>query len=197
MDFKKHLEKSWRMTIQCIIPLIFMTLVMVTVSILTLGILGPVMMAGYMHSVLLLVREGREPKIQDVFSQMKHFLPLLAFGIAVFIAIAIGWAMMVLPGLLIMIAVIFTCIYMLPLMTDKHLILIEAVKESCSMSLQGDLLDHAIVVILFLGISWVGSFVVVGWLFTQPLATIFILSVYEERMSETPPGDQTLRQKDM
>ena len=61
MDFKKHLETAWKLTIANLIPLIFMTLVMAVVSVLTLGILAPVTLAGYIHSLILLVREGREP----------------------------------------------------------------------------------------------------------------------------------------
>ncbi len=184
MDFKTHLEKSWNLTLKFIVPLIFMTLVMVTVSCLTFGILAPVTMAGYMHGILLMVREGREPKIQDVFSQMKLFLPLLGFEIIVVIATIIGFWLLVLPGILIALAVSFGCLYMLPLMTDRKLGLTDAVKESISMSLRENVTDHVIVVVLFLGICWVGSFVVIGWLFTQPLATIFVLSVYEERTGQ-------------
>ena len=68
MDFKKHLEIAWNLTLRYITPLVFMTLVMFVVSFLTAGLLAPVTMAGYMHSILLMVRNEREPKIQDVFA---------------------------------------------------------------------------------------------------------------------------------
>ena len=107
--------------------------------------------------------------------------------------------MLVLPGILIGLAISFGCLYMNLLMTDRGMPLMDAIKESFSMALQGDPLEHAIVVILFLSISWVGSFVIVGWLFTQPLATVFLISVYQERISKSPPpisqDDQSLRQK--
>ena len=60
MDFKYHLENAWKMTLQYIAPLIFMTLALIAISFITLGILAPVTMAGYMHSILLLVRDRRE-----------------------------------------------------------------------------------------------------------------------------------------
>lgn len=66
MDFKKHLVLAWELTIKFIVPLMLMALVMFLVSILTLGLLGPVTMAGFMYAVLLLVREGRESKIGDL-----------------------------------------------------------------------------------------------------------------------------------
>lgn len=198
MDFKEHLEKSWHLTLQFIVPLIFMTLVMVFSSFLTLGILGPVTLAGYIHSILLLVRDGREPKIQDVFSQMGLFLPLLGFSVVAVIAVAVGASLLILPGLLIALGIAYGCFYMMPLMTDRKLPLMDAIKESFSMALKGDPMEHAIVVILFLGISWIGSFVVVGWLFTQPLATVFLVSVYQERIIQVPPpspGDHPIKQK--
>jgi hypothetical protein len=191
MDFKYHLENAWKMTLQYIAPLIFMTLAMIAISMITLGILAPVTMAGYMHSILLLVRERREPKVQDIFSQMRFFLPLLCFGIVVFIITMIGLMLLFLPGVVFLLAVSFCCIYMLPLMTDRNLGLIAAVKQSYLMVTKESIVDHIVVFILFIGISAIGSSVFIGSLFTQPLATIFLLSVYEtlgKAKPQAPPG---------
>jgi hypothetical protein len=192
MDFKYHLEYAWKMTLQYIAPLIFMTLAMIAISVVTLGILAPVTMAGYMHSILLLVRERREPKVQDIFSQMRLFLPLLCFSVLVFIITMIGLMLLFLPGVLFLLAVSFGCIYMLPLMTDRNLGLIDAVKQSYSIVTKKEsVVDHIVVFILFIGISAIGSSLFIASLFTQPLATIFLLSVYETiggSRSQTPPG---------
>ena len=192
MDFKYYLENAWKMTLQYIAPLIFMTLAMIAISVVTLGILVPVTMAGYMHSILLLLRERREPKVQDIFSQMRLFLPLLCFGIVVFIITMIGLMLLFLPGVVFLLAVSFCCIYMLPLMTDRNLGLIDAVKQSYSMVTKKEsIVDHIVVFILFIGISAIGSSIFIGSLFTQPLATIFLLSVYEtlgKAKPQTPPG---------
>jgi len=198
MDFKKHLETAWHLTLKFIAPLIFMTLVMACASFLTLGILAPVAAAGYIQAILLMFREGREPKIQDVFSRMDLFLPLLAFEVIAVIATAVGLSLLVLPGVLISLAIAFGCLYMLPLMTDRNMKLMDALKESFSMSFQGNTADHFVVTLLVIGISWIGVNTVIGWLFTQPMATIFLVSVYEERMrriSDSPSDDQTLVQK--
>jgi hypothetical protein len=192
MDFKYHLESAWKMTLQYIAPLIFMTLAMIAISIVTLGILAPVTMAGYMHSILLLVRERREPKVQDIFSQMRLFLPLLGFGIVVFFITMIGMMLLFLPGVAFLLAASFCCLYMLPLMTDRNLGLIDAVKQSYSIVTKKEsVVDHIVVFILFIGISAIGSSVFIGSLFTQPLATIFLLSIYEtlgKAKPATPPG---------
>ncbi|MCP4352531.1 MAG: hypothetical protein GY795_44295 [Desulfobacterales bacterium] len=185
MDFKKHIETAWKMTLEFIIPLIFMTLIMIVVSTVSFGILAPVTMAGYIHSVILMVRDRREPKFQDVFSQMKLFLPLLGFAIVVFIATCIGLLLVVVPGIVISVGVTYFCLYMIPLMTDKNMGIIEAVKVSFSMTAKKDkILEHIIVLIVFLGVTALGGSTLIGCLFTQPLATIFLVSVYLENVSE-------------
>jgi hypothetical protein len=70
---------------------------------------------------------------------------------------------------------------MLPLMTDAGMGLFEAVKESYRMSVSGQITDQIVVVVVFVGLLIVGSSVFVGSLFTQPLATVFLLSVYQEK----------------
>lgn len=187
MDFKRHIETAWHLTLGNIVSLVLLTLVMVAVSIITFGILAPVTLAGYTQSMLQLVRNGREPKVQDLFAHMKLFLPLLAFGIVVFVATSIGFMLFFLPGVIITLAVPFCCAYMLPLMTDKNMGLIDAIKESYAMGRRGELVDHVVMVIIFTAIIMIGGTVFIGVLFTQPLATLFLLSTYEEKIRITPP----------
>ena len=186
MDFKWHIETAWKLTLSNIVSLILMTLVMTLVSGLTIGILGPVTMAGYIHSVLLMLREGREPKIQDIFSQMHLFFPLLGFGVVAFIVIIIGFLMLFLPGFLMVVAITFCCLYMLPLMTDKGLGVVDAVRESYRMAVKSQILDHVVVVVLYMGIIALGGSVFVGFLFACPLANVFLASVYNEKTGPVP-----------
>ena len=187
MDFKHHIETAWTLTLANIVPLILLTLVMAAVSFLTLGILAPVITAGYFQSLLLLLRSGREPKIQDLFSHMRLFLPLLIFGLAIAVLAVIGFALLFLPGILFLLAVALFCTYMLPLMTDQNMGVIDAVKESYAMSRRGEFMDHIVVVILFSAVTTIGGSFFVGMLFTQPLATLFLLSVYEEKINAPIP----------
>jgi uncharacterized membrane protein len=189
MDFKKHLLTAWELTLRFIVPLVVNTLVMVLVGVASLGILAPVVAAGFTHSVLLMLRENREPKLGDLFSQMGLFLPLLGFGVAVFIALFIGFLLLVLPGVILAAALVFFCLYMLPLMTDRKLGLTDAIKESYAMARENPT-EHLVVALLFLLISALGGVVMLGTLFTQPLATVFLLSVYEEKMgrNKLPPA---------
>jgi hypothetical protein len=181
MDFKQHLSTAWEMTLKQIVPLVINTLVMLVLGVVTLGILVPVMAAGYTQSILLMLREQREPRIGDLFSEMRLFFPLLLFGIAVFVALLIGFSLLIVPGIAMVAALIFCCLYMLPLMTDRRLGLVDAVKESYAMATRGSISEHIVVAVIFTFISAVGSSVLLGSLFTQPLATIFLMSVYEEK----------------
>ena len=187
MDFKKHLETAWHLTLSHIAPLILMTLAMAVISTVTLGILAPVTLAGYMHAILLLIRERREPAVMDIFSQMRLFVPLFLFGVAAVILVMIGLFLLVLPGLFIALALSFCCLYMLPLMTDQNMALVDAIKESARMTLKGNVAEHFVIFIIFFGISAVGGSVFIGFLFTQPLATLFLMSVYEEEVGNTAP----------
>ncbi len=186
MNFQKHLEVAWRLTIAHIAPLILMTLVMYAAGFLTLGILAPAALAGYMHSILLLLRERREPKIQDIFSRMHLFLPLLAFSVVIVIVSMLGFLLLFLPGVVFLLAASFLFIYMIPLMTDEKMGLIDAAKKSAAMSLQQPIAENIVVVLLYMGVCFIGNSVFIGFLFTQPFATIFLLSVYEEKTIQSP-----------
>lgn len=186
MDFKKHLEAAWGLTLKYIAPLIISTLVMAVVSCVTIGILAPVTMAGYFQSILLMIREGREPKVGDLFSHFNLFFPLLGFGILVFVAVFIATLMLVLPGIILSLVIAFGCLFMLPLMTDKKLGLFEAIKESWRMVTTGKIGDHIVVLLIFVGLCAIGGSVFIGWLFTQPLACVFLMSVYQEKIGGTP-----------
>lgn len=192
MDFKKHLETAWNKTLQNIVILILMTLIMMVVSILTIGILAPVVMAGYIQAVVQLMRNGREPRIDDLFSQMKLFLPLLGFFIVVIVAASLGFFLFVLPGLAVLLAVVFGCLYMIPLMTDKKMGLVQAFKGSWEIALSGNVADHIVVVILYIGLMSIGSSVFIGTLLTMPFATVFLISIYLERIAaDTSTVSQT------
>ncbi len=182
MDFKTHIENAWDLTLEFITSLIVITLVMFCIWFLSFGILVPVTLAGYSQSLLRMMREGRTPSIKDLFSELSLFLPLTGFSILVTLAIVIGLIFVVLPGFVIAFLVTFACLYLLPLMTDRRLLLPEAVKTSYGMGVDSGFGFHLVTVAIYLGILAIGSSFFVGALFTQPLATLFMLSIYNEKI---------------
>ncbi len=191
MDFKRHLENAWNNTLQFIVPVILLTLTQLIVITLSFGILAPVTTAGYMQSLLLAQREGREPKIGDLFSEMRLFLPLFVFGLLAIMVTILGFSMLILPGFAVAGFLIFATIYMMPLMTDKDMGLMDALKESWRMSTRAPISNQIILMVLYMVIIALGGSIAVAVLFTQPLATFLALSVYEERLKgeqhATPP----------
>lgn len=182
MDLKSHLQRAWETCWRFIVPLVVSTLVMLLVGIASLGVLAPVTAAGYTRSLLLALREGREPKPGDLFSEMRLFLPLLCFSILAAVVLFIGFSAFLIPGILATGALVFFCLYMLPIMTDQRLGLLEALKESYSMAME-NIPEQVAVAAIFVVICALGSSVMLGVLLTQPFATLFLLSVYEQKLS--------------
>jgi len=186
MDFKKHLEIGWQNTLKFIGPVILLTFIQVLVSIFSLGILAPVTTAGYMKSLLLAAREGRTPDVKDLFSEMSLFLPLLGFAFVIVIVIGIGFMFLILPGFILMILFVFASLYMLPLMVDRRLGVIDALKASWEMANRNPIADQIIVTIIYAAILSIGGSIPFAILLAQPLATFVILSVYQERLGASP-----------
>ena len=182
MDFKVHAETAWENTLKFIGPVLILTLVQIVVSVCSLLILAPVTMAGYMQSLLRALREGREPDVKDLFSEMRLFLPLALFGFLVMMALMLGFTMLILPGILMTATLVFGTIYMVPLMTDKEMGIMDALKESWAMATREPWTDQIILTVLYLVIMSLGGSVFVAIFFAQPLATFLLLSVYEERL---------------
>ena len=179
MNIKYHIETAWKHCIENVVPLIILTLVLAAVSIFSVGILAPVAFAGYTHSLFQLLKHNKEPKAQDIFSQLRLFWPLFLFTLAVFIITVIGFTLLVLPGIIFTIIIGYTCLYMIPIMVDKKSGLIDAIKESISMVTRPPVTDHIIVFIIFGALTIVGGSSFIGFIFLQPFATLFLLSVYE------------------
>lgn len=205
MDFKTHLEFAWHQTLKNLVPLILMSLVMVIITIAAVLMVMPlifltmalamvwtgliltlmmVMMAGYFQAILEMMRHDRQPRIQDLFSQKKLFLPLFLFSIIAAVAIAVGLKLLILPGLAIICVLAFGCLYMVPLMVDRRLGIAKAIQVSWHMATQDNVADQVVVVILFLGFIAIGSLVGIGTLLTQPFASVFLISIYLEKIKK-------------
>jgi uncharacterized membrane protein len=186
MDFKRHFETGWQNTLQFIGPIILLTFIQAIVIVISFGVLAPVTMAGYTKSLLLASREGRTPDIKDLFSEMGLFFPLLGFFVVIFFAICIGFMFLIIPGFIVSALVLFACLYLIPIMVDQRLGLIDALKLSWEMAIREPIADQAIITIIYFALLSIGgSLGGVGILVTQPLATFIVLSVYQERLGNS------------
>ena len=108
------------------------------------------------------------------------------------LAVSLGFALLIFPGFLVTGFIVFATLYVVPLMTDQKMGLIESLKGSWEMAIRKPLADQVILMILYLVLVSVGGSIAVAVLVTQPLATFLVLSVYEERLegkqdAATPP----------
>ncbi len=183
MDIKYHIESAWKHCINNVVSLIILTLVVAAVSVISIGILAPVAFAGYTHSLFQLLKTNREPKAQDVFSQLRLFFPLFLFCLIVIIITFIGFTLFIVPGIIFTIIIGYTCLYMIPLMVDKNFGLLDAIKKSIAIVTDSNITDHIIVFIIFFALTSIGGSSFIGFIFLQPFATLFLLSVYETNVS--------------
>jgi uncharacterized membrane protein len=191
MDFKQHFERSWQVMLGHFGPILINTLVMIVISVVSFGIMAPVLSAGYMQSLLLALREDRKPDVKDLFAHMDLFFPLLGFTVLFVFLVVIGLVMLVLPGIAVMLAGAFFLVYMLPLMTDRKMGLVEAIKKSSRMALKEPVGEHVAVVAVLIILESIGSSVIFGTLLTHPYSCLFILSVYEAKRRRQITGSKT------
>lgn len=108
------------------LPLMAGALLTLLLGSLTFGILMGPMLAGLFLMALRRIRDGRTPEIGDVFSRFDRFFPYLLAFYGIGILTAIGYALLVVPGLYLS-AIWF---YALPLMVDRGLGVGDAMGES-------------------------------------------------------------------
>jgi len=185
MDFKDLVVTSWQKMINNIGPVLLITFAQLVLIIITLGILAPVTTAGYLNSLMRLVREERQPAIGDLFSHMRLFLPLFLFGLLAVIAIGIGFMFLVLPGFAAIAFIAFAAFYLIPYMVDEELGLIDGLKASWDLATKQPVSDQFVVVIIYVVIMSLGSSLPFAFLITQPMATLIMITAYLERTGKS------------
>lgn len=187
MQLEQDLREAWRLTFRYIGPLLLLTVVHFVVCICSLGILAPVVTAGYVQSLLELAREDRIPQVGDLFSEMSLFLPLFGFGVVVVLAVSLGLMLLIIPGVALGCFVLFASFYLMPLMTDRRMGLVDALKASWEMGVRYSTADHSASVLAYFVLFAIGysiSFGVIpfGVLLVQPMATFILIIAYEDRV---------------
>ena len=190
MDFKDLIVRSWQNTLNHIGPLLLITLVQLVLIIVTFGILAPVTTAGYVNSLMQVVRDDRKPEVGDLFSQMRLFLPLFLLSILAAVVAFIGFTLLVLPGFAVLAFIAFAAFYLLPYMVDQKLGLFDALKASWQAAMQEPVSEHIIVVIIYVAIMSLGSSLWFAFLITQPMATFIMVEAYNHRVLGNQSGGQ-------
>jgi len=126
VDVGATLKRGFSLFLQDVLPLVVGALLTLVLGALSVGILGGPMLAGLYSMVLRRVREGRTPAIGDVFSRFDRFGAYLLAFYGLGILTAIGFALLVVPGLYLT----AIWLYVFPVLIDRPLGVGQAMDES-------------------------------------------------------------------
>ncbi|MBS1712819.1 MAG: hypothetical protein JST30_00630 [Armatimonadetes bacterium] len=143
--------------------------------------LSAVFQAGLYNMALKAIR-GETVEVSDVFVAMKAPIPFLTAGLIVGLATAIGMMLCYIPGFI----VAGLTMFVFPLMIDKKLAPVDAIKESIAI-----LKPQAVmaVVLFFLSslVASIGAYACyIGIFFTMPIAMVSIALAYRDLVWQSP-----------
>ncbi|MGC9044208.1 MAG: hypothetical protein ACP5KG_10165, partial [Myxococcota bacterium] len=101
MDFNRIFKFSWELFVKDVVALIVGGLIAGILSVITLGILAGPLHGGLTKMDIRRVRENRPAEIGDVFSAMDQFGTLFLTTLVIGIILIIGFALCIIPGLLL------------------------------------------------------------------------------------------------
>ena len=143
MNFQAYLENTYRIIKEEPLILILGGLIVQLLTLVTLGFLAGPFLGGYTLLVILYLRENKKPVFNDIFSGLQQFTHLFPYFL-VLLFIFLGLTMLVIPGL-----VLFTWwLYVLPLMVDRRMSLMEAMRLSMSTVNEKGFFMHFVFVLL-------------------------------------------------
>lgn len=173
IDLGGALREGGRRFLDDILPLVLATLIVAALSVLTLGILAGPLYAGMLNMVIERMRDGKQPRVGDVFSCLDRFWAFL--GAAILLAVTIGLASLTIVGGVLLAAIWF---YTFPLMIDRRMGLIEALHTSKDMVLRTGFWEHVALVIVLIALGALGR----GPLFllTVPFGAAVTVASYAE-----------------
>jgi uncharacterized membrane protein YjgN (DUF898 family) len=170
VDLGAVFKHGWRLFLKDIVHLLLAIVVATALSIVSLGILAGPLYAGLHKMVVERVRDGREPKWDDVFGGLDRFWTYL--GAALFLVLVIGLASITIVGG-ILLATIW--LYVFPLMVDRGMRLGEALGASYHMVRKAGFWEHVALVILLMVINSIDG---PAALVTAPFTIVTIMVAY-------------------
>ena len=143
LDIGLAIKQGARLFVNDIGPLIIAAIIAGLLSIVTLGILAGPLVAGLYGMVIGRVRDGRHPRVGDVFDGFDRFWAY--FFAALVLALLVGLASITIVGGFLLATI---WLYVFPLMVDKGMRLGEALKTSKDMVVAGGFWEHLALVVI-------------------------------------------------
>ena len=166
-------EQTWGVFRKDPLMLVLASMVAGIVSVVTLGLLSPMVLVGLIDMVRK-VQAGEPTKLADLFERFDALLPGLIALVVVALAAAIGFALLVVPGLLVLVFGAFP----LHVIAFERSTSVDAIKGSIGL-VKRNFLN---VLVLLLGVSVlqaIGGAVVFGMLLSLPLSVVALTVAYQ------------------
>jgi hypothetical protein len=172
MDFNRLFKVSFDQFVKGIVKLILFGLVGCLLCFTI--VLIPTVMRGFTRGMLRYVREGIEPQFDELWS-FEDFLQTLLLLVLGGIAVCIGLALLVIPGVVLMV----WWMYALFFMVDRKLTFSEAMAASKRLVTTGGFWDHFVVLLVMTVLNSLGTGLAgVGTLITAPFGLVLLTNAY-------------------
>ena len=172
MDFNRLFKATFDQFVKGIVKLILFTLVGCLLCFTI--VLIPTVMGGLTRGVLRYVREGIEPEFDELwrFDDYFQILLLLILG---GIAIAIGLALLIVPGVVLMV----WWMYALFFIVDRKMTFSQAMGASKRLVTESGFWNHLVVLLVMAVLNSLGSGLAgLGTLFTAPFGLVLLANAY-------------------
>ncbi len=182
MDITKAFKDGWKVFTKYWLESILGLFVIGLVSVITLGILSPVMVIGY-NLMLLKAKRGKKISVNDVFSALPRFWGI--WGIALLTSLVYLLLAITIIGLIPLMFISAWWMFAQIIMVDKK----QGVFESLSTSAKLVRKNNVWMGIIFLGlvgiVAQIGyNIFFVGALLTVPLSTAAFVSGYDNLLKK-------------
>lgn len=165
LDIGETLKLGWDTFAKNAVAMIVGFLLFALISGISLGICAGPMMIGF-NKMCLRAGRGETVAIGDVFEGFQRFVPSLVLVLIMVVLLAIGFMLLIIPGLVLMFMFFFAPWIMA---ADDDIGAIDALKASVEMFKQ-DVGGTLVFVLVNVIISSIGGFVPFGSLLTGPVA---------------------------
>jgi hypothetical protein len=172
MDFNRLFKATFDQFVKGIVKLILFTLVGCLLCFTV--VLIPTVMGGLTRGMLRYVRRGIEPEFDELWC-FDDFLQILLLVVLGGIAIAIGLAMLVIPGLVLMV----WWMYALFFIVDRKMTFSQAMGASRRLVTESSFWNHLVVLLVMTVLNSLGGGLAgLGTLLTAPFGLVLLTNAY-------------------
>lgn len=180
LQFSGLLKRSWELFQERPLEHLMAGLIVVALSVVTLGLLAGPLLVGHIRMVERQQR-GEPLRVEDVFSGFRDFAPAFVTNLIFLVGVILGSLVLVLPGLFVTVAWGFA-LWFVALRGNSSG---EALRASWEL-LKAQASSVVLVLLLAVAANAIASGVLIATLLTAPLSTIFCTLAFQELVQRQP-----------